>query len=46
MVELQRLTQYCDYGTVLKEMLGDRLVCGVNHSQTQQKLLSEGSSLH
>ena len=44
--ELQRLTQYCDYGTVLKEMLGDKLVCGVNHSQIQQKLLSEGSSLH
>ena len=26
-------------------MLRDRLVCGVNHSQIQQKLLSEGSPL-
>ena len=26
-------------------MLRDSLVCGVNHSQIQQKLLSEGSPL-
>ena len=45
MAELRRLTQYCDYGTVLNHMLRDRLVCGVNRSQIQQKLLGEGSSL-
>ena len=45
MNELRRLTQYCDYGTVLNHMLRDRLVCGVNRSQIQQKLLGEGSSL-
>ena len=45
MAELRRLTQYCDYGTVLNDMLRDRLVCGVNHSHIQRKLLSEGSSL-
>ena len=45
MAKLPRLTQYCDYGTVLNDMLRDRLVCGVNHSQIQQKLLNEGSSL-
>ena len=45
MAELQRLTQCCDYGTVLNDMLRDRLGCGVNHSQIQQKLLRERSSL-
>ena len=45
MNELRHLTQYCDYGTVLNHMLRDRLVCGVNRSQIQQKLLGEGSSL-
>ena len=45
MAELRRLIQYCDYGTVLNDMLRDRLVCGVNHNHIQQKLLSEGSSL-
>ena len=45
MNELRLLTQYCDYGTVLNHMLRDRLVCGVNRSQIQQKLLGEGSSL-
>ena len=43
--ELQHSTQYCGYGTVLNDMLPDRLVCGVNHSQIKQKVLSEGSSL-
>ena len=45
MVELCCLTQFCDYGMVLNDMLHDRLVCGVNQNQIQQKLLSEGSSL-
>ena len=45
MAELQFLTQYCDYGTLLNDMLQDRLVCSVNHSQIKQKLFCEGSSL-
>ena len=45
MAELKRLTQFCDYGTVLKDILRGRLVCGVNHKQIQQKLLSEASTL-
>ena len=39
------LNSVFDYGIVLNHMLQDRFVCGVNHSQIQQKLLSEGSSL-
>ena len=39
MAELSRLTQFCDYRTVLNDRLRDRLVCGVNQNQ------SEGSSL-
>ena len=45
MTKLQDLTQYCDYGTVLNNMLWNRLVCGVNHCQIREKLFSEGSSL-
>ena len=45
MVEVRRLSQYCECGDSLEEMLCDRLVCGVNHKRTQQRLLSEGASL-
>ena len=38
--ELKKLTEYCEYGDSLNDMLRDRLVCGIN-----QRLLSEGSSL-
>ena len=41
MVELIRLSQYCEYG----DSLECRLVCGVNHDRTQQRLLSEGATL-
>ena len=39
--ELRRLTEYCDFGTLLEDMLRDRLVCGVNDDRIQRKLLSE-----
>ena len=39
--ELRRLTEYCDFGTSLEDMLHDRLVCGVNDDRIQRKLLSE-----
>ena len=45
MAELRRLTEHCNYGDSLNDMLRDRLVCGVMHERTQQKLLSEGNGL-
>ena len=45
MAELRRLSQYCEYDDSLESMLRDRLVCWVNHDQTQQHLLSEGANL-
>ena len=39
MVELPCVTQFCDCGTLLNDILRDRLVCWVNHNQIQQKLL-------
>ena len=39
--ELRRLTEYCDFGTSLEDMLRDRLVCGVNDDRIQRRLLSE-----
>ena len=44
-VELRRLTEYCDYGTNLEHMLRDRMVCGIQHERIQQRLLNEGDSL-
>ena len=29
--ELRKLTEYCEYGDSLNDMLRDRLVCGINH---------------
>ena len=43
--ELKRLSQDCQYGASLNDMLRDRLVCGINDSSIQRKLLSEGSTL-
>ena len=45
MAELSRLSQYCEYGDSLEEMLCYRLVCSVNHERMQQQLPSEGTSL-
>ena len=38
---LRQISENCGYGASLKEMLRDRLVCGVNHDGIQRKLLSE-----
>ena len=43
--ELRKLTEYYEYEESLNDMLRDRLVCGINHERTQQRLLSEGSTL-
>ena len=45
MAELRRLTEFCDYGEALEDMLRHRLVCGVNHERKQKWLHSEGPSL-
>ena len=45
LAELRRLTEHCDYGDQLENMLRDRLVCGIKHERIQQRLLSEGDSL-
>lgn len=39
--ELRRISEHCNYGDTLSEMLRDRLVCGINDSTTQRRLLSE-----
>ena len=39
--ELRKLSEHCDYGDQLTEMLRDRLVCGINDVRIQTKLLSE-----
>ena len=38
---LRRLSEHCEYGTTLNQMLRDRLVCGVKYEKIQQRLLSE-----
>ena len=39
--DLRRLAEFCEFGTTLENMLRDRLVCGINHSTIQKKVLAE-----
>lgn len=39
--ELRKLSQDCNYGETLSQMLRDRLVCGINDDRIQRRLLSE-----
>ena len=39
--QLRSLAEFCNYGALLDNMLRDRLVCGVNDSHIQRRLLSE-----
>ena len=39
--ELRKLSNDCDYGESLNEMLRDRLVCGVKDNRIQRRLLAE-----
>ena len=41
MLELRSLAEFCNVGTALEDMLRDRLVCDINDSAVQWKLLSE-----
>lgn len=38
---LRQLAQHCNYGVYLKEMLRDRLVCGIEDDRIQQRLLAD-----
>lgn len=38
---LRQLTEHCNYGDHLNDMLRDRLVCGINNDSIQRRLLSE-----
>ena len=39
--ELRHLAEHCKFGTILEDMLRDRLVCGVNNERIQRLLLLE-----
>ena len=39
--ELRKLTEHCNFGDTLPEMLRDRLVCGINNKKIQRRLLAE-----
>jgi predicted aspartyl protease len=41
MAELRTLSEHCEFGVSLDEMLRDRLVCGVNEDRIQRRLLAE-----
>ena len=38
---LRRLSEHCQFGTSLNDMLRDRLVCGINNDHYQRRLLAE-----
>ena len=39
--ELKRLSEHCEFAATLNDMLCDRLVCGINDSRIQHRLLAE-----
>jgi len=39
--KLPKITEYCQYGDVLSNMLRDRLVCGIKEKTIQRQLLRE-----
>ncbi|KAL9978544.1 hypothetical protein ACROYT_G016071 [Oculina patagonica] len=41
LAELRHLTEHCEFGATLDEMLRDRLVCGVDDIRIQRRLLAE-----
>lgn len=41
--ELRQLSEHCQYGDTLEDMLCDRLVCGVHDDRIQRRLLAEPS---
>ena len=43
--KLRRLTEHCNYSTILQNMQRDRLFCGLKHERIQQRLLTKGDTL-
>jgi len=41
LTQLKQIAEFCNYGDSLNEVLRDRLVCGIAHSQWQKCLLSK-----
>ena len=41
--ELWMIAEFCQYGAVLKDMLRDRLVCGISSKAIQRRLLQEAA---
>ena len=41
MAELRKLTEFCDFGESLNDMLRDKFVSGLRNTKTQHQLLSE-----
>ena len=41
MAELRQLSEHCEFGAYLDDMLRDRLVCGINNDSIQRRLLAE-----
>ena len=42
---LRKLSEYCEFGNSLDQMIRDRLVCGINPPRIEQRLFAEGSTL-
>ena len=41
LAELRHLSEHCEFGITLDEMLRDRLVCVVRYIRIQRRLLAE-----
>ena len=41
LAELRRLSENCEFGATLDEMLRDRLVCGARDNKIQRRLMAE-----
>ena len=40
---LRRLSEHCEYGDTLTDLIRDRLVCGIRNDRIQQRLLAEST---
>lgn len=40
---LRKIAEHCEYGTVLEDMLRDRLVCGISNKGIQRRLLQDSA---
>ena len=41
MAELRALAEFCNFGSSLEAMLRDQIVCGINDSAIQRRLLAQ-----